>query len=144
MPFTKRFRQLRHFGRFRQISTVLIKYGFGEFLDRAGVASLYYRTRRLFLRKEPEIARLNYSHRIRLALEELGPTFVKLGQVLSTRPFLIPPDLVFELTKLQDQVAPFPFAEAKKTVETELGKPLPALFSDFDQKAIASASPAQV
>src|SRR4030067_2894337 len=132
MPFGKRFNRLRQFGRFRQISAVLIKYGFGEVLDQAGVASLYYRTRRLFHRKEPEIARLNYSHRIRLALEELGPTFVKLGQVLSTRPFLIPPDLVFELAKLQDQVAPFPFAEVQKIVETELGKPLSELVSDFD------------
>jgi len=144
MPFGKRFQRLRHFGRFRQISAVLIKYGFGEFLDRAGAATLYYRIRRLFLRKEPEITRLNYAHRIRLALEELGPTFIKLGQVLSTRPFLIPPDLVFELSKLQDQVAPFPFQEAQQILERELGQPISELFSEFSQKAIASASLAQV
>jgi ubiquinone biosynthesis protein len=144
MPFAQRFHQLRHFGRFRQISAVLIKYGFGEFLDRAGVATLYYRIRRLFFRREPEIARLNYVHRIRLALEELGPTFIKLGQVLSTRPFLIPPDLVLELSKLQDQVAPFPFKEAQQIIEKELGQPISELFSEFNQKGIASASLAQV
>src|SRR3972149_5361611 len=144
MPFGKRFNRLRHFGRFRQISTVLIKYGFGEFLDRAGVATLYYRIRRFFFRREPEIARLNYAHRIRLALEELGPTFIKLGQVLSTRPFLIPPDLVLELTKLQDQVAPFPFPDAKNVIEKELGKSLSEIFSSFEEKAIGSASLAQV
>ncbi len=144
MPFGKKFNRLRHFGRFRQISTVLIKYGFGEFLDRAGVASLFYRTRKFFFPRVPEIVRLNYAHRIRLALEELGPTFVKLGQVLSTRPFLIPPDLVYELSKLQDQVAPFGFKEVQKTIERELGKSIPEPFSDFQPEPIASASLAQV
>lgn len=122
----------------------MIKYGFGEFLDRIGVATLFYRTRRLFAPGKPEIAKLNYTHRIRLALEELGPTFIKLGQVLSTRPFLIPPDLVSELSKLQDQVAPFPFDEARKIVEKELKKPLPEIFADFEPQPIASASLAQV
>lgn len=144
MPFGKRFNRLRHFGRFRQISAVLIKYGFGEFLDRAGVASLFYRVRKFLFPRVPEMVRLNYAHRIRLALEELGPTFVKLGQVLSTRPFLIPPDLVYELSKLQDQVAPFSYKEVQKIVEKEFGRPIPELFSDFQLEPIASASLAQV
>lgn len=88
--------------------------------------------------------RLTYAQRIRLALEELGPTFVKLGQVLSMRPFLIPLELLLELTKLQDQVGPFPFVQAKQIVENELKAPLEKNFSSFDTIPIASASLSQV
>ena len=109
-----------------------------------GIATLLFRVRRLFFRRKIEVTQLNYAQRIRLALEELGPTFIKLGQVLSTRPFLIPPDLVLELTKLQDQVSPFPFPDAKNVIEKELGKSLSEIFSSFEEKAIASASLAQV
>lgn len=144
MPLGQRLYRLKHFKRFREISAVLVKYGFGEFLDRIGVVGLFYRVRRLFLRRPVEIAPINYAQRIRLALEELGPTFIKLGQVLSTRPFLIPPDLLLELTKLQDQVAPFPFDEAKKIVEQAFRRPLSNIFSEFEQRPIASASLSQV
>lgn len=144
MPLGKRLHRLRYFKRFRQISAVLVRYGFGEFLDRAGLGTIFQRTRRLFLRRPAAIIQLNYCQRIRQALEELGPTFIKLGQVLSTRPFLIPPDLVLELSKLQDQVGPFPFVQAQNIVEQELGKPLSETFTSFEEKPIASASLAQV
>lgn len=144
MPLGKRLYRLRYFKRFRQISAVLVRYGFGEFLDRAGLGTIFQRARRLFLRRPAAIIQLNYCQRIRRALEELGPTFIKLGQVLSTRPFLIPPDLVLELSKLQDQVAPFPFAQARQIVEQEFGKSLSELFTSFEEKPIASASLAQV
>lgn len=71
------------------------------------------RVRKKVLKKVVGLEQLTYAQRIRLALEELGPTFVKLGQVLSMRPFLIPLELVLELTKLQDQVGPFPFVQVK-------------------------------
>ena len=90
------------------------------------------------------LEKLTYAQRIRLALEELGPTFVKLGQILSMRPFLIPLELVLELTKLQDEVAPFPFAQVKEIVERELKAPLEEHFSSFDTIPIASASLSQV
>ncbi|HZP12481.1 MAG TPA: ubiquinone biosynthesis regulatory protein kinase UbiB [Nevskiaceae bacterium] len=90
----------------------------------------------------------NYSRprgeRLRLALEDLGPVFVKLGQALSTRPDLIPEDIAIELAKLQDQVPPFPGEQAKAIVERSLGKRIEEIFDDFDPVPIASASVAQV
>lgn len=82
--------------------------------------------------------------RLRLALQELGPIFVKFGQVLSTRRDLLPPDVADELAKLRDQVAPFPGDVAKKIIETQLGKPIAELFAEFDETPLASASIAQV
>jgi len=82
--------------------------------------------------------------RLRLALQELGPIFVKFGQVLSTRRDLLPPDIADELAKLRDQVAPFPGDVAKKIIENQLGKPIAELFADFDETPLASASIAQV
>ncbi len=82
--------------------------------------------------------------RLRLACEELGPIFIKLGQVLSTRPDIIPPELIIELNKLQDRVAPFDGEEFCALVEKSLGKPLDEAFSAFDRQPLASASIAQV
>lgn len=100
--------------------------------------------KKIFARGKPEVEKLNYAQRIRLAMEELGPTFVKLGQLLSTRPFLIPLELVIELSKLQDEVAPFSFEQAKEIVEKELKTSLDQLFFSFDKAPIASASLSQV
>jgi ubiquinone biosynthesis protein len=83
-------------------------------------------------------------HRLRLALQELGPIFVKFGQILSTRRDLMPPDIADELAKLRDQVAPFPGAAAKKIIEAQFGKPVAEIFSSFDETPLASASIAQV
>jgi len=82
--------------------------------------------------------------RIRLALEELGAVFIKLGQALSTRPDIVPPDIAIELTKLQDCVPPFPGEQAQAIIEAELGKPVGELFAEFDVVPMASASVAQV
>jgi ubiquinone biosynthesis protein len=82
--------------------------------------------------------------RLRLALEELGPVFIKFGQALSTRPDLVPPDIAGELAKLQDRVPPFPAAEARRIIEAELGRPVEQLFAQFDDTPLASASVAQV
>ncbi|MEQ1438818.1 ubiquinone biosynthesis regulatory protein kinase UbiB [Fontimonas sp. SYSU GA230001] len=82
--------------------------------------------------------------RLRLALEELGPVFIKFGQALSTRPDIVPPDIAEELAKLQDRVPPFPSEQARAVVEQELGKPIEALFAEFDPVPLASASVAQV
>jgi ubiquinone biosynthesis protein len=82
--------------------------------------------------------------RLRLALEKLGPIFVKFGQMLSTRRDLLPPDVADELAKLQDQVPPFAFAEVKTSIEAAFGLPLNQIYSQFDEVAIASASVAQV
>ncbi|QIA27266.1 AarF/ABC1/UbiB kinase family protein [Thermaerobacter sp. PB12/4term] len=81
---------------------------------------------------------------LRQALEELGPTFVKLGQLLSTRPDLLPPDVLRELERLQDRVPPFPFEEAAAQIEQELGRPLHQLFRRFNPRPLAAASIGQV
>ena len=87
---------------------------------------------------------LSFPERIRLALEELGPTFVKLGQVLSMRPFLIPYELVVELTKLHDQVPPMPKEVALKTIEECLDGPVDEAFQSLESEPVASASLSQV
>src|SRR5690606_24255752 len=82
--------------------------------------------------------------RLRLALQELGPIFVKFGQILSTRRDLLPPDIAEELSLLQDRVAPFPGEQAQARIEAELGKPVSELFAEFGLVPLASASIAQV
>jgi ubiquinone biosynthesis protein len=134
----------RNLRRYRQIIRVLVKYGFGQILDRMTIFSYLRIGKNLLTRRKPQVEKLNYAQRIRLALEELGPTFVKLGQILSMRPFLIPLELVIELSKLQDQVAPFDFPQVKIIIEEELKASLTAYFSSFDQEPIASASLSQV
>jgi ubiquinone biosynthesis protein len=140
IPFLRRARSLR---RYRQIVTILLKYGFDQILGQMRIFTRL-RMKRRGLKKAEELEKFTYAQRVRLALEELGPTFVKLGQVLSMRPFLIPLDLVVELTKLQDEVAPFPFVQVKGIVESELKAPLEEHFSSFDTIPIASASLSQV
>ena len=144
MPQLDLQKTYRNLGRYRQVVGVLFKYGFGEVLDRMNVAGiLQIGGKKLFARQQ-EIAAFSWAERIRLALEELGPTFVKFGQILSTRPFLIPAELTLELTKLQDQVAPFPFAEVEQIIQKELGRPLGELFTEFETTPCAAASLSQV
>jgi ubiquinone biosynthesis protein len=81
---------------------------------------------------------------VRMALEELGPTYIKLGQVLSTRPDLIPVEFIEELSKLQDSVPPFPFADAEIIIQRELGAPSSDVFDHIDIEPAASASIGQV
>ena len=109
-----------------QIQRVVRKYGLMEFAGREPT------------RTTPR------GERLRLALEDLGPVFVKLGQALSTRPDLLPADIAIELSKLQDQVPPFPGVEAKAEIERALGRKTEELFSEFDLTPLASASVAQV
>ncbi len=134
----------RNLKRYRQIVAILIKYGFAEMVDRMRLQA-YLRFGKRFVKKpRPETTRLSPAHRVRLALEELGPTFIKLGQLLSTRSFLIPAELVQELTRLQDEVKPVPFETLRPYLERELGGAIPETFSEFDTTAMASASIAQV
>ncbi len=134
----------RHLRRYRQIVEILADYGFGAFLRQLGISERLNLPRRVF-RHQPSVeAELSTARRVRLAMEELGPTFVKLGQILSTRADLLPPDFLDELVYLQDQVAPAPWEEAKQVIETELGKPIHDLFASIDPTPLASASIAQV
>lgn len=139
------FRFLRSLGRSRQIATVLLNYGFGDVVERLGLFRyLQWGRRLLFLRrKEPEL-RLTRPQRIRMALEELGASFIKFGQVMSTRPDLVPPDVIVELAKLQEGVPPFKSAVAIEILETELGAPVSQLFAEFDPTPLAAGSLGQV
>ncbi len=130
--------------RYRQIIAVLFHYGFQDILERMRISTFFKLGRRLFSRKKVEVEKYTYAQRIRMTMEELGPTFVKLGQLLSMRPFLIPLELVEELTKLQDEVTPFPFEGVRRIIEKELEAPLEKKFFYFDPDPIASASLAQV
>ncbi|WP_319523558.1 AarF/ABC1/UbiB kinase family protein [Breoghania sp.] len=133
MPFpfsSSRIRGIRHFG---LITRILIKHGMGEVADR-----LKGRTGAKIKSGLPDPVR------VRRTLEELGPSFIKLGQLMSTRADLFPPEYIHELAKLQDQVPPVPFEEIRRLVEMELDQPLDRLFESIDDKAMAAASVAQV
>jgi len=129
--------------RSRQILAVLAKYGFGDLLGSLRLRHPLI-TRLPLPGKLRQIEELSRPERLRLAFEELGPTFIKLGQLLSLRPDLIPPEYAAELAKLQDEAAPFPFTEVRRKLEEQLGRPLERLFSEFDEKPLAAASLAQV
>ena len=135
-------RSFQNLRRYRQIAGVLIKYGFGEMVYRMNLAAHFLPSKK----KKPSdhISSKSSPERVRLALEELGPTFVKLGQVLSTRPFLLPVEYILELSKLQDEVEPMPWAVAATVVVKELKCPLTECFDQFDEQPLASASLAQV
>ncbi|MFN3762899.1 MAG: ABC1 kinase family protein [Anaerolineae bacterium] len=132
-------RGVRHLRRFQQIAQILARHGFGELLDLLGAAPGFPLAR--VLRRRPS---LGPPQRLRMALEELGPTFIKLGQVLSTRPDLLPPPYIAELSKLQDTVPPAPWDAVRALLEAELGAPPEKVFATLDPEPIAAASLAQV
>lgn len=138
-------RNLRNLKRTRTIFAVLAKYGLGQLLDALHVSD-YLLAAKVMLgrRRGQEIERLSPPERLRLALEELGPTFIKLGQLLSTRPDLVPAEYAEELGKLQDQVTPLPFAPIARQIESALKRPLHELYAFIDELPLAAGSIAQV
>jgi len=135
----------RHLRRYQEVAQVLIRHGFGELVEQMGLAQ-YLALPRRWLRRGPPAAltALTAPQRVRLAVEELGPTFVKLAQVLSTRPDLIPPPFLAELARLQDEVPPAPWPAVQSRTEEELGAPLEEVFAEFEEEPVAAASLAQV
>ena len=123
--------------RMRQIAVIAGKYGLGEFLDRSKAAAKS-------VPEDPHVHGASTARRFRLLLEELGPTFVKLGQIMSTRADLLPSELIEELSTLQDQATPFPFEQVQEQIELAFGTPLNELFDDFDPVPLGAASIAQV
>jgi ubiquinone biosynthesis protein len=133
---------VRDLGRLREISLVLVKHGFGEVLGRMGLGALAPRT--ALIETETERRKIAWPERVRLVLEDLGPCFMKLGQIASTRADLLPNDLIIELKKLQDDVPPVPVAAMKTEIESSLAAPLADVFSSFDEQALATATIGQV
>jgi ubiquinone biosynthesis protein len=130
---------VRQLGRMSEIAQIAAKHGFGYMFD----SRPFVRSRR-GTEVEAEREGSPRGQRLREMLDELGPTFVKFGQLLSTRPDIVPPDIVFELKALQDQVSPFQFALAQRVIEEELGLTLDKLFLEFEEAPVAAASIGQV
>ncbi len=165
---------VRDLGRLREITSVLVKHGFGEVVARAGFGRKPKKLpaaggagrsepppnsangAALVAADAPEISteeldageaeksRISTAERVRLVIQDLGPSFIKLGQIASTRPDLLPPDVIVELKKLQDNTPTVPFEEIKKVIEASLGKTIDETFKSFDEKPLASASIGQV
>lgn len=135
--------RLRDIRRVRRIAGVLARHGFADVAARMGPAAWARGVVRAILRR-PKSSPIPVQRRIRLVLEELGPTFIKLGQMLATRPDLVPMALVDELRYLQDRVPPFPFDDVRGIVESELGRTLESVYESVDETPIAAASIAQV
>ena len=145
------FSAVRDLGRLREISAVLVRHGFGEVVARAGFGrrdstppAAKPEDAEAAEAGEKERARISTAERVRLVAQELGPSFVKLGQIASTRTDVLPPDIIAELKKLQDEVPPVAFSEIKQQVEESLGAPIGEIFARFDDKPLASASIGQV
>ena len=138
-------RTYRNLNRYRQILAVLFKYGFGDFLELLKLDQYVEAGLQLISKKQPvHFEKLTRPQGLRMALEELGPTYIKLGQILSTRPDLVPVEFLRELAKLQDKVPPFSAKDARNIIETELGSAVAELFAGFDDVPLASASIGQV
>jgi ubiquinone biosynthesis protein len=135
---------LRLAPRLLRVAATLLRYQLDDLVDSAHLFRPLKLIRPLLPRPRANIRNLPRGERLRMALTELGPIFVKAGQVLSTRRDLVPADIADELALLQDQVPPFPGSEARAIIERELRAPVSTLFARFDEQALASASIAQV
>jgi ubiquinone biosynthesis protein len=134
----------RKISRLSEIAQVAVRHGFGYFFERHRLTDLLPWTSRDGVDPTASAAGSERGRHLREMLDELGPTFVKFGQLLSTRPDVVPPDIVFELRSLQDDVRPFPFAQIRQVIEAELGLTLEQAFVRFDELPIAAASIGQV
>ena len=139
-------KRYRHLIRYQQIIGIILKYGFDNILDAMNVDHYIESGLKLipFSKPHERVEKLSRNQRIRMALEELGPTFIKMGQVLSSRPDLVPMDLIAELSKLQDEIPAFDFEQVKETINAEFGRPLHEVFHSMEARPFASASIGQV
>ena len=138
-------RTYRHLTRYQRILRVLFKYGFTDLVDYLHIDQYLESGLQMINRKPREqLERHSRPERLRMALEELGPTFIKLGQLLSTRPDFIPPEYLVELAKLQDSVPPFSYEEVQQIFLEEWGKDPSEIFVSFGAEPLAAASIGQV
>lgn len=131
--------------RVNELAGILLKYGFGDMIRRFGMAAPVEQAGKLVRQRiDRDLLTMPPATRLRKALEEMGPTFVKLGQILATRVDLFPVDWIAEFEKLQDDAPPIPFAELRPQLEQCLGKPIDSVFSQIDEIPLGIASIAQV
>jgi ubiquinone biosynthesis protein len=154
---------VRDLARLREITAVLARHGFGELVARAGFGRAKKKSAdgqtlppppdaqntpeipgEELARGEEEKAKIGRGERVRLVIQDLGPSFIKLGQIASTRADLVPDDILKELRRLQDDVPPIPYDDVKKVVESSLGAPIESLYKHFDHEPLATASIGQV
>src|SRR3990172_2493192 len=139
-------RAYKNLGRFREILNILLKHGLGQIIEGSQLQELapirwWYTPLHQRLEREEKVS---LPERLKIAFEELGPTFIKLGQILSTRADLIPREYIQALDSLLDKVPPFPGEEARHIIEAELKTPMNQLVAQFDETPLAAASIAQV
>jgi ubiquinone biosynthesis protein len=145
MLFWQAIMAARDLGRLHEIASILIRYGFGDMVRRMGLANALERTGRVLRWNEAsELAQLEPHARVRRALEEMGPTFVKLGQILATRVDLFDPEWIAEFSKLQDSTPPSPYPEIHRQLTEDLGAAPEEVFVAFDPQPLATGSIAQV
>jgi ubiquinone biosynthesis protein len=135
----------RSLGRLSEIAQVMVRHGFGYFLEAHKLTDLLPgRSSEARLAAASTNGTSARGQHLRELLDELGPTFVKFGQLLSTRPDVVPPDIIAELRGLQDDVRPFPFEQAERVIVEELGNSIDRLFLEFEREPVAAASIGQV
>ncbi len=136
---------VRDIGRLQHLASILIRYGFGDIVRRMGLVDFLARTGKVLNWKyAQEQSHLELPERVRRAMEEMGPTFIKFGQILATRVDLFPPEWIEEFEKLHDRVPPLPFKAVRQQLEEDLGLPINEVFKYFEEKPLAGASIAQV
>lgn len=137
--------RVNYINRYREIAMQFSKSGLGFLIEEIGLDRVISLPKRILMRQQNnDVLEKTYAERIRIFIEEMGTTFIKLGQIASTRADLLPPDLIKELEKLQSHVAPFPAAEARRLIEESLEAPIDKLFMIFDDEPVGSASIGQV
>ena len=142
MLFNQTIKNIR---RIREVIQVLLRYGFEDIVSSTPLQNLVPRKMHLrWLRQDRPVVDYSRWERVRMVAEDLGPSFVKLAQVLSNRPDILPEDLIVELEKLQNDVPPFEFAKAREIIQAETGQLLEELFNEFNEVPIGSASIGQV
>ncbi|TNF54822.1 AarF/ABC1/UbiB kinase family protein, partial [bacterium] len=143
--FLRFWQTYKNIGRIRQIVNVFLKHGFGQFIEQINLQRFIPLRKKLkVFGKWPAVERRSVPERLRMAFSELGPSFIKLAQILSSRPDLITKEYADEFEKLQDKVPPFPAEEARRIIASELNISLQDIFSEFEDLPVAAASIAQV
>lgn len=136
-------KQLRHINRYRQIATVLANQGFGYLIEELDFSKKIPYYERLRIKPAAENS-IDLGERIRIVLQELGPTYIKLGQIASTRPDILPSEIIVHLEKLQDEVSAISFEQVQGLIKEELGADIEEMFYEFDSQPLAAASIGQV